>query len=357
MRIVVESLTLKSALSDVMRVQDSRATMPILEDVLLKVTDGRLTLTCSSRELWATVDVETKEADRGAACVDARSLFTGVSNIVGLLTIETIGKEFIVSYQNGRFSLPLDDEDLYPDMPKERDARVFVLDAAEVSAGMVRAMPAMAKNDTLRTYLNSVYFDFTGEQLNIVGTSGFALVISPIRFNSDVCSFILAAKAVTVLNVFLAKVRDVRIAFDSQNIFASGDGFSFIACKVDGKYPNYMSVVPADYATSYKVNGKTLRDAVRRVGVFSEERTNRVLMSFDYNTLKLSCENIDYNKRSEERISIVGSERKGICLKSTILTELLPDEDVTMFVESADRAMVFKYNGVTVLIMPIQMVV
>ena len=122
--------------------------------------------------------------------------------------------------------------------------------------------------------MNGVYFDLKEDGLAIVASDGHKLVrnkIFSIKSDSP-ASFVLPKKPASLLKNVLSKDGgDVIIRFMSvlqRFSFAEGN----LACRlIEGKYPNYNSVIPQDNPNQVTIDRKSLIGALRRVLPFASD--------------------------------------------------------------------------------------
>lgn len=77
---------------------------------------------------------------------------------------------------------------------------------------------------------------------------------------------------------------------------------------VDGRYPNYNSVIPKDQPHHVTVDVRSLTTALRRVNIFANEASNLVTMEWGNGQLLLCSENIDFNQAATERVTPAGED-------------------------------------------------
>jgi DNA polymerase-3 subunit beta len=117
-------------------------------------------------------------------------------------------------------------------------------------------------------------------------------------------SFILPKKPATLLKNLLGKDGgDVIIRFDDRNAEINyGDGI--IQCRlIEGRYPNYNSVIPQSNPNQLTVDRLGLLAALRRVQPFSNDSSNLIRFHVENGTLQLDAEDYDFSKTATEKMS------------------------------------------------------
>ena len=122
--------------------------------------------------------------------------------------------------------------------------------------------------------------------------------------NSDVpASFILPKKPAMLLkNVLQKDGSEVTIRFDERNAEINySDGV--ITCRlIEGRYPNYNSVIPQNNPNRLTVDRNAMLSALRRVQPFANS-TNLIKFHMENGSLQLDAEDYDFSKTATERMS------------------------------------------------------
>ena len=211
-----------------------------------------------------------------------------------------------ISYQNGMFSLPIENADEYPQAQSINEgANVINISSELLYANINRSIFATAQ-DELRPVMNGIYFDLTPECLAVVASDGHKLVRNKIfSIKSDQpAAFILPKKPAALLKNILQKDGgDVIIKFDDRNAEINyGEGV--IQCRlIEGRYPNYNSVIPQSNPNQLTIDRLGLLSALRRVQPFANDSSNLIRFHVEGGTLQLDAEDYDFSKTATERIA------------------------------------------------------
>ena len=189
--------------------------------------------------------------------------------------------------------------------------------------------------------MNGIYFDLTAESLAIVASDGHKLVRDKnFSIKSDIpASFILPKKPATLLKNVLSKDSgDVVIKFDNRNAeIRFSDGI--LSCRlIEGRYPNYNSVIPQDNPNQLTVDRKTLLGALRRVLPFASESSQLIRFHLESGKLELSSEDIDFATSAKESLVCdYNGQAMNIGFKGSSLSEILSNlESDEVIVKLAD---------------------
>ena len=275
MRFTVSSTAISSKLNALSRVINSKNSLPILADFVFDIQNGMLQLTASDSENVMKTQVELTECDGdGRFAIASHNLLEAVKGFSEQpITFDVDLQANIVKilYQNGLFSLPIENADEYPQTQAISDgATTIVISNALLAENINRTLFATAQ-DELRPVMNGLYFDLSQECLTIVASDGHKLVRNKIMSiqGEQPAAFILPKKPASLLKNLLGKDGgDVIIRFDERNAQINyGDGE--LTCRlIEGRYPNYNSVIPQNNPNQLTVDRQSLLAALRRVQPF-----------------------------------------------------------------------------------------
>lgn len=310
MRFSVSSTALGNRLTALSRVINSKNSLPILGNSLFDVSNGRLFLTASDSEVMMNTSLELNEFDEdGRFCIGSHDLLEAVKAISEQpISFEVDLQSNIakISYQNGMFSMPVENADEFPQPQMISDgATVITIPTNVLSDNINRSIFATAQ-DELRPVMNGIYFDLTPDHLAVVASDGHKLVRNKIlNIKSDVpASFILPKKPAVLLKSVLGKQGgDVVIRFDDRNAEINFEEGVIICRLIEGRYPNYNSVIPQSNPNQLTVDRQGLLNALRRVQPFSNDSSNLIRFHVENGVLQLDAEDYDFSKTATERMS------------------------------------------------------
>ena len=335
MRFTVSSTALGNRLVALSRVINSKNSLPILGDFLFEIADGRLSLTASDSEVMMKTSIELTDSDEnGRFCVVNHDLLEAVKGISEQpITFDVNQNENIarINYQNGMFSLPVENADEFPVAQEVGEgATVIQISTALLSENINRSIFATAQ-DELRPVMNGIYFDLTPDCLAVVASDGHKLVRNKIfTIKSDVpASFILPKKPASLLKNVLGKNGgDVVIRFDERNAEINYEEGQIICRLIEGRFPNYNSVIPQNNPNQLTVDRQTLLSALRRVQPFSNDSSNLIRFHVENGTLQLDAEDYDFSKTATERMSCeYNGQAMSIGFKGSSFIEILNNFD------------------------------
>ena len=276
MKFIVSSTALSSHLQAISRVINSKNALPILDCFLFELQDGTLSVTVSDSETTMITTLEVNESDAdGRFAVTAKTLLDALKEIPEQplsFDINSATLEITVQYQNGKYSLMGQNADEFPQPVSLGNNAVRVeMEASVLLNGINRSVFATA-DDELRPVMNGIYFDITTDDITIVASDGHKLVRCKTlaAHGNERAAFILPKKPANLMKNLLPKEQgDVVLEFDERNAVFSLESYRMICRLIEGRYPNYNSVIPQNNPFKVIVDRMQFIGALRRVFIFS----------------------------------------------------------------------------------------
>lgn len=309
MRFNVSSASLSNRLQTISRVQSSKNALPILDCILFELVDGVLKMTASDSETTMVTTVNITEAEgEGKFAIGAKQLISSIKEISEQpITFNVDQNSFAIeiTYQNGKYNLIGQNGYEFPVPNGVNDgARSLSIDAQVMLNGIGRSLFAAA-DDELRPQMNGVYFDMTQESITFVASDGHKLVRNRV-FSAHVdesSAFILPKKPALLLKTVLPKAEgDAVVRFDDRNAEIQLTDY-VISCRlIEGRYPNYNSVIPTDNPFRVTADRMAFISALRRVSVFASQSSALIKIHVGQGTLTVSAQDLDFSTSAEEHI-------------------------------------------------------
>ncbi|MCK9159565.1 MAG: DNA polymerase III subunit beta [Bacteroidaceae bacterium] len=331
MKFIVSSSVLLEHLQAESRVINSKNALPILDCFLFEVQDGTLSVSASDSETSMVTTIEVKECDEnGRFAISAKNLLDALKEIPDQplaleINLETYEVQF--HYQNGKFSLVGQNADVYPQVNQIGDnVMELEMDAQMMLNGLNRTAFA-AGSDELRPVMSGVFFDIKTDKITLVASDGHILVRNEF-FNAngkEDSSFILPRKPVSLLRNLLSKEENkVVVKYDERRIYFLLSDYQLFCRQIEGRYPNYNSVIPQNNPYKVIVDRQQLMGALRRVSVFTSQASGLLKFTVKENELTVSGQDIDFSTSAVESLSCqyTGSPMS-IGFRSTYLIDIL----------------------------------
>ncbi|MCI7337203.1 MAG: DNA polymerase III subunit beta [Bacteroidales bacterium] len=349
MNFIVSSTALLSHLQSIGRVINSKSSLPILENFLLKVQGNTLSLTASDLETTLVTSLEVENAS-GDIClaVNAKLLMDSLKEFAEQplqFDIDEGNLAVVVKTANGNYNFIGLRGDEYPELPVlGDDAQTLTMPVEVLANGVSKAVFATADDD-LRPTMTGIFFDIKPEDVTFVATDAHKLVrLKNMAVKSGVdASFILPKKPAGLLKAVIAKeVGDVEISFDQKNIAFRLPSYTMVCRQIEGRFPNYNGVIPQNNPYRLIIDRVSLMNAAKRVFAFSNQGTGLIKLAISNNQLVVSAQDIDFSTSAEETLvcQYDGNEIT-IGFKAPFLIDILNNinsSDVIMALADPSRA-------------------
>ena len=200
------------------------------------------------------------------------------------------------------------------------------MEAGVLLGGINRSVFATA-DDELRPVMNGIYFDITTEDITMVASDGHKLVRCKTLAakGNERAAFILPKKPATLLKNLLPKEQGtVTIEFDERNAVFMLESYRMVCRLIEGRYPNYNSVIPQNNPHKVTVDRQQLIGALRRVSIFSSQASSLIKLRMQENQIVISAQDIDFSTSAEEtQVCQYSGAAMSIGFKSTFLIDIL----------------------------------
>lgn len=309
MKFNVSSATFCNRLQTISRVQSNKSSLPILDCILFELTDGMLTMTASDSETVIVTSLDVNDSDEnGRFAIESKQLINSIKEISDQPITFRVNPDTLqveINYQNGKYNLMGQHAEEYPvPADQEETTAMLTMPAGVLSDGITRSIFATA-DDELRPQMNGIFFDIAPEYTTLVASDGHKLVRDRLLnvHGEEMRSFILPKKPALLLKTILPKEDgDVQIGFNDRNAKVQMTNYRISCRLIEGRYPNYNSVIPTDNPFRVTVDRLAFISALRRVSVFASAASSLIKLHIENNTLTVSAQDMDFSTSAEESV-------------------------------------------------------
>jgi DNA polymerase-3 subunit beta len=369
-KFIVSSTYLLKQLQVLGGVINSSNTLPILDNFLLDLKKGKLTVSASDLETTMSTVLTVDSDTDGVIAVPARLLLETLKTFPEqpLAFVVENNNTVEISSDHGKYALAYADAAEFPKAVEVADPSTTTI-IGDILATAINKTIFAAGNDDLRPVMSGVFFQFSTEGLTFVATDAHKLV----KYQrsdvvaSQVAEFIMPKKPLNLLKGILAgSESDVTIDYNESNAKFTFDNTELVCRLIDGKYPNYEAVIPKENPNKLTISRNQFLSSVRRVSIFSNKSTHQVRLKIAGVELNISAEDIDYSNKAEERLTCAyNGDDMQIGFNSRFLTEMLNNldsDDISLEMSLPNRAGILtptdgldEGEKVTMLVMPVML--
>lgn len=302
-----------NGLAQVLNVVGSKATMPILSNVLIEAEKDGITLTTTNLDLGIRTKIRAEVKENGSVTLPVKRLAGIVRELPQIEISFDASPNHQVKLSSGGsiFRIMGIAKEEFPPLPDFGDDKVFTLEQS-VLADMLKSVSYAQSSDETRYILNGVYFNFKDSKLSLVATDGRRLALIsretevPMEKNAAI---ILPAKTVVELTRMLDKGDMLKISFNDRRaafqIHADNpesgliDSIYLYSKVVEGNYPNYQQVIPKETHQRIKLERELLLECVHRAALVCSDKSNSVKLKLTSNHLEISASSPDFGEANE----------------------------------------------------------
>ncbi len=332
MRLTLERSALLKSLSHVHRVVERRNTIPILSNVLLRASNGRLELKGTDLEIEMVESIPAEVATPGATTVPAHLFYDIVRKLPDGAQISLdLGPDqaaMRLTAGRSRFQLQVLPQEDYPDLSAGDFPTRFMIGTLELKKLIDKTQFAISTEET-RYYLNGIYLhavDSTGPMLRAVATDGHRLAQSQLKLPEGAAGMpgvIVPRKTVgEILRLLDDASEEVEVELSNAKIRFRTGGVVLTSKLIDGTFPDYGRVIPTGNDKTLEIDRASFAAAVDRVSTISSERGRAVKLSLSDGKLVLTVTNPDSGTATEEVEADYSAEPMDIGFNSRYLLEI-----------------------------------
>ena len=311
MKVTLERAALLKSLGHVHRVVERRTTIPILSNVLLQADGRNLLLKATDLDLEVTETVAADVGMKGGTTLPAHTLYEIVRKLPDGAQVSldgaSDGGQLLLKSGRSRFTLQSLPESDFPDISAGELTHKFTLGAGDLKKLIEKTQFAISNEET-RYYLNGIFMHTTEvdghAMLRGVATDGHRLArveIPAPAGSAGMPGVIVPRKAVSEVQKLIEDMdADVTIELSSSKIRFNFGTVVLTSKLIDGTFPDYARVIPANNDKRLTVERSDFARAVDRVSTISSERGRAVKMALGDGKLTLSVTNPDAGTAIEE---------------------------------------------------------
>lgn len=310
MQIEIQSDLLKDALNKLQSVVDRKISRPILTNCLVSVDNQNLVLMASDTEVSVKIVLKAKISDQGNFCINIKNFSDILRELPNDLVVMKIEKEknlLNLSCASINYSLVICSSEEFPHLVFENAGTEFFLKSSDITRVINKVSHAISTDET-RLYLNGIFLQQYDSILRAVAIDGHRLAMIDIpefmaRSNFLVDGVIIPKKGVNELKKIAETfpMENLRFSVDEAFLYVNHNKDYFVSIRlISREYPKYQTVIPNKTTFNLLVEKNTLLNAVRRIKILANEKTNGVKVNLNNNLLTISTNHPSLGEAKEE---------------------------------------------------------
>ena len=183
-------------------------------------------------------------------------------------------------------------QEKFPDFASADDVPYFDVPSKDFKA-MIKQTSFAVSEDETRYFMNGVYVEKKGDNLNLVATDGrrLSFISKPLLAGiSDFPSAIVHPKILNIISKHLPEEGNISIAVVDKMIFFKFGNYKFGSALLDGQFPNYERVIPTAQEHSFQVDKNELITALKSVATMVDKKAGKIYFNIQSGVLAVSSQ-------------------------------------------------------------------
>ena len=305
MKFTVSRNALLNELNLVQGVIEKKSTIPILANILLEATDGRLEITATDLDVTIRCGCAVTVDAEGTTTISARRLFDIVRLLpdgadVGFALQENDWVE--VRCGKSHYKIVALPRENFPSIPEAAPATAHIPSGVFRSL-IQRTMFAITQEES-RYSLNGALLALFPSEIRMVATDGHRLaVVSKIMqipgMDEEVRALIPRKTLVEILKLIGDQDTMMEFGRDENHLFFSLGSRKLVSRLLAGQFPNYALVIPRANDRLVVAAPRALGDGIRRTAIMSDEKLKAIRLSFRTGSLEMTASSADAGEARE----------------------------------------------------------
>jgi DNA polymerase-3 subunit beta len=313
-------------------VVERKNTIPILSNILLKAADGHLSFTSTDLDLTLLSQADAKVSRPGSVTVPARKLFDLIRNLPEAeVALKLMDNHYLgVTCERSKFRLVAQPAEDFPTVPKVEAKKGVSFPLALWKRLTRKVLYAVSAEET-RFQLMGVLLKDKGKEFELVATDGHRLAL--INFPKEdpkatLPNVLIPKKALAeILKMDGGEDARVEIRHSENHLLFMVGNRQLIARLLDVNFPDYEKILSKSNDRAATVQTAACQSAIRRVALFSSERSRGIKLSFEKDLLTLASASQELGEGSETLDVAFEGEPLSIGLNAQYLLDFLEEAE------------------------------
>jgi len=328
MEVEVLQENLTKALSNVGRVTNSKAGLPILSNILIRSDDNQLLIAATNLEIASTQKIGVKIIQKGSITVPSRLIIDFVQNLPkGKITLQVKNNVLSIISKNGKSKINGQSDEEFPELPTidEKNIIIETVPLNDFKQSVNQTIIA-ASGDASRQVLTGVYWHTFEGKIYMAATDGYRLAEKQLKSSKNTIDAIIPVDVLQeVLRTIDDQVEAIEILFDETQVRFRFNDNEITSRLIDGTFPDYRQLIPKNPTTTSTVDRAELTRIVKISRIFSKDTGGGIILSVNQEAKTLETASIA--SESGESNSSIDGENTGddgsISLNSKYLIDAL----------------------------------
>lgn len=341
----------------------ARATMPILQNVLLEAKNGIINLTGTNLDIYLHSQFEPSYVDDGELCLPSKKLIQIIGNLPEeIINLEKQKNHVKISSGSSIFQLPIMNSEEYPKQPIVNGQEITI--ETENLKTLINSTKDSSSTDEGRYVLNSIMLHHQDDKLIAVSTDGRRLCKNAIEGIGNMEETIVPFKSTIPILEILSHGKEAKISHEKTSIFIKvedeqGLTYSIYSKLIEGKYPNYRQVIPKTSNASIKISKEEFSKIILRSTLITSDKSPSVKLTFNQSSIDIDAKSTEYGNFNEPVTCQNGPEESfQMAINPKFLLSAIknaPTDEITLEIKDGLSPAIIKSENYLHVIMPLRL--
>jgi len=304
MKLRVTKQDLLNGIQTVQNVVSSRATLPILSNILIETQSGGLRLVATDLDMGISCVIPVNIIEEGAITISAKR-FSDIIKELPDAPIEITTKknnQVDVDCEKIKFKIMGLPKDEFPKFPEFKDKEAIPLEQSTLKNLLETTSFAVSHEET-RYILNGILLEIKDNIIKLVATDGRRMALRESKLTASTkkdIKVIIPIKAIQEIIRNLKDEGEVLMMLGANQILFDINKTLIVSRLIEGEFPNYQQVIPKPAENKLMVNREDFLAAIRRANLLSTPDFQAIKFEVFKNKLVISKSTPDVGESREE---------------------------------------------------------
>ncbi len=311
----IQRNTLLAGIRKTLGIVEKKTTMPILNNVLLRVRSNKITIIATDIEITLVAHYAAEVLSEGEITVSAKKLYEMMREIPdGLVKVKKNDANLLtISCQKAVYRISGMSAEEFPSVAEDEELPLFKLDS-KILADLITKSFFATSTDETRPNLTGAYFEVESQPnssiLRMVATDGHRLAIvtsTPLEkewgqiANLSPKGIIIPRKGLVEIKKLLEEnIGDIALGVDKNMCVIKSMEVVLKVSLIDAEFPDYHRVIPQEKGIVVTLEKDKILHALKRINVISSEGYGGVVVTLKNNLMELKFKDDDVGEATDE---------------------------------------------------------
>lgn len=297
MKLTIQSQILRDAINKLLSVVDKKNSRPILTNCMIRSQNDKLEIIATDLEVSAKILLDAQIETQGSFCINSKNIADILRELPNDEVILSVDESNLLnlSCKKINYSLLITNSEDFPQLSFQNQSSEFKLQTKQVAHIINKTSHAISTDET-RLYLNGIFLQMTDSKLRAVAIDGHRLaLLDTHEFLGEnkylVDGVIVPRKGISELKKIAETYPEdeVSISLDDSFMFVNARNEYYLSIRLIAReYPKYQTVIPSKTVNRFHIDRNAVLNAVKRIKILSNEKTNGVKLNIKKDELVIS---------------------------------------------------------------------